>query len=153
MILWPKKSKYLLFLLVCAAFTVAGVLMVRGGDAMGWLAILCFGFGVIVFCVLLLPGSAYLKLDGAGFTFCSLFRSHTLRWYEIASFGTARIGRRKLVGFNFSQFHRGQGRMRKISSAISGYEAALPDTYGMKTEDLAALMNDWRQRSASSRDA
>ena len=41
-----------------------GVLTVRRGDPISWVGILLFGSGVIVFGLLLLPGSAYLKLDG-----------------------------------------------------------------------------------------
>jgi len=149
----PKRLKYLLFALLSAAFVAGGVLMVRDGQRLGWFEIFFFGTGLIVFCLLLLPGSAYLKLDPAGFTFCSLFRPHSMRWYEVDSFATGRIGTNKLVVFNFSELHRGQQRLRKISSAISGYEAALPGTYGLKAEDLAALMNDWRQRAAPPQDS
>ncbi len=146
----PKRLKYFLFLLVSAAFAGVGVLMVRGGDRVGWAEIALFGSGAVVFCILLLPGSAYLKLDADGFTFCSLFRSHRLRWSEVDSFGVADIGVRQMVAFNFSPLHRGQERMRKISSAIAGYEGALPDTYGRSAEDLAALLNQWRDRAIPS---
>jgi hypothetical protein len=146
----PNRLRYLLFMTSSAGFVAGGALMVREGDPMGWAGILFFGAGVIVFCVLLLPGSAYLKLDPAGFTVCSLFRAHSTRWYEVNSFEVGRIGGRKLVVFNFSNLHRGQGFARKLSSAIGGYEGALPETYGLSAEDLAAMMNDWRQRGDAS---
>ena len=133
-----------------AGFVAGGALMVREGDPTGWAAILFFGAGVIVFCLLLLPGSAYLILDPAGFTVCSLFRAHSTRWYEVNSFEVGSIGRHKLVVFNFSNLHRGQEFARKLSSAIGGYEGALPETYGLAAEELAAMMNDWRQRGDAS---
>lgn len=120
--------------------------MIGDGDRLGWLEIFFFGSGFIVFCVSMLPGSAYLKLDSNSFTFCSLFRPHTLRWDEVEAFGVTTIALRKMVAFNFSELHGGHRRMRKISSVLSGYEAALPDTYGRKAEELAALMNEWRMR-------
>jgi hypothetical protein len=147
LILRPKRLKYLLFALLSAGFAAGGGLMVRSGVLLGWAEILLFGTFATVFCLMLAPGAAYLKLDPAGFTFCSLFRSHTMHWYEVDSFATARIGNRNLVVFNFSPLHRGQEHLRKISSAIAGYEAALPETYGLKAQDLAALMNQWRQRA------
>ena len=52
--------------------------------------------------------------------------------------------------FNFSNLHRGQEFARKLSSAIGGYEGAIPETYGLSAEDLAAMMNDWRQRGEAS---
>jgi hypothetical protein len=124
--------------------------MVREGDSTGWAAILFFGTGGIVFCLLLLPGSAYLKLDPAGFTICSLFRTHSIRWQEVDSFEVARIASRKMVVFNFSNLHRGPEFARKLASKISGYEGALPETYGLSAEELAAVMNRWRQAGAPS---
>jgi hypothetical protein len=146
----PRRFKYLLFALLSAGFALVGATMVRDGEGLGWAEILFFGTGAIVFCLLLLPGSAYLKLDPAGFTFCSLFRPHFTPWSEVEPFAVGRVGTRLLVVFNFSEAHRGQKYLRKVSSAISGYEAALPDTYRLKAADLAALMNDWRQRCAPS---
>jgi hypothetical protein len=124
--------------------------MIASGNWAGWVEVLFFGAGLTVFCVLLLPGSSYLKLDSAGFTFCSLFKPHTLRWNEVGPFGAATVGLRTLVGFNFSPPRQGQVGMRNLAIAVAGYEAALPDTYGMKPETLAALMNEWRQRSIGS---
>ncbi len=119
-------------------------------EGLGWAEILFFGTGAIVFCLLLLPGSAYLKLDPAGFTFCSLFRPHFIPWSEVESFAVGDVGPRRLVVFNFSESHHGQKNLRKVAAAISGYEAALPDTYRLQAAELAALMNDWRQRCAPS---
>jgi hypothetical protein len=145
LILRPNRRRYLLLLLSCAGL-VAGALAARKSDPINWVGILLFGSGVIVFGLLLLPGSAYLKLDPAGFTVCSLFRPHSTCWYEVDSFQVARIGGRKLVAFNYSNLHRGQEFARKLSSAIAGYEGALTETYGLSAERLAAMMNDWRQR-------
>jgi hypothetical protein len=36
---------------------------------------------------------------------------------------------------------------RRAARAVAGYDGgALPDTYGMKADDLAALMNEWHSR-------
>jgi hypothetical protein len=146
----PKRFKYLLFAFLSAAFAIVGALMVRDGERFGWVEILFFATAAIVFCLLLFPGSAYLKLDPAGFTFCSLFRSHFSPWSEVESFAVGSVGPRRLVVFNFSASHHGQKNLRKLSAAISGYEAALPDTYRLKAAELAALMNNWRERCAPS---
>jgi hypothetical protein len=138
---------------VSASLVAGGALTVQEGHPIGWAgwaAIFFFGSGVIVFCLLLLPGSAYLKLDPAGFTVCSLFRVHSTRWYEVDSFEVGTIAGRKLVVFNFSNLHRGQDFARALASSISGHEGALPETYGLSAEELAAMMNDWRQRAGAS---
>jgi hypothetical protein len=149
LILRPNRLKNALFTLLCAAFAAAGVLMVRSGEALGWLEIAFFGTGTVVFCALILPGSAYLRLEPAGFTVCSLFRTQATRWFEVEGFATTRISGRRMVGFNYSTFHQGQPRLRRLASAMSGYEAALPDTYGMKADSLAELMNQWRSEHAA----
>jgi len=82
---------------------------------LGWAEILFFGTGAIVFGLLLLPGSAYLKLDPAGFTFCSLFRPHFTRWSEVDSFAVGMVGTRRLVVFNFNEMHRGKNYLRKVA--------------------------------------
>ena len=45
------------------------------------------------------------------------------------------------------------GRARAISKSLSGYEAALPDTYGMKPQELVELMESLRQRDVETRNA
>ena len=69
LVLRPGRLKMFLLLLLSAGFVFAGVVMLsheKGSVLIGWLTILFFGLGVIVFVVQLLPGSAYLRLDGEG---------------------------------------------------------------------------------------
>jgi hypothetical protein len=42
-------------------------------------------------------------------------------------------------------------RIAKINRALVGAGSALPDTYGMKAEELAELMNEWRSRAITQR--
>jgi hypothetical protein len=46
--------------------------------------------------------------------------------------------------------HRGKEFARKLSSAIGGYKGALPETYGLSAEELAAMIDDWQQRGGAS---
>ena len=150
----PNRLRYLLLMTVSAGFAASSVVMVSEGHSTGWsglaawTGILFFGGSAIVFCVLLIPGSAYLRLDKTGFTVCSLFKVHSTRWHEVDSFEVGTIVGRKLVVFNFSDLYGRQKLARKLSSAISGYQGALPETYGLSAEELSAMLNDWRQRDA-----
>jgi len=47
---------------------------------------------------------------------------------------------------NFTPDFVTTGHARTIAQSLSGYEAALPDTYGMKAQELADLMECVRQR-------
>ncbi len=59
---------------------------------------------------------------------------------------TATVSKHRMVAWNFVSGHPRTGRARAISQAVSGYEAALPDTYGLKPAALAGLMNTLLQR-------
>lgn len=142
----PSKTSMILYFALCSIFTVVGALMIGDGRTMGWLIAVLFGLGSLVFLLQLLPNCSYLRLDPTGFTMCSLFRSHHYRWSEVEHFGITRIGLNKMVAFNFSdQFDRAR-IARRVATEISGYEGALPDPYGMKHEQLAELMNQWKVR-------
>ncbi len=146
----PSRLRYLLFITFFAGFVAGGALMVRAGNPKGWAAILLFGVLMVVCCMLLLPGSTYLKLDPTGFTICSLFRVHSIRWYEVDSFEAANGPKINFVVINFSTFGQGQQFARKLAVALGRHDVLLPDTYGLSAEDLAAVMNDWRERWAAS---
>jgi len=49
--------------------------------------------------------------------------------------------------FNFSEEYKKAKKARKISSAISGAEGGLHDTFGLKAEELAKLMNEYKYAS------
>jgi len=145
-ILYPNKFKSILWLLVTLVFTVGGIFMILDGENMGWLVVSFFGLGIPVFILNLLPKAAYLKLDTDGFETCTMFKKTRYRWEDVHSFTTGRIHSNKMVMYNFSEKFQKQKTMRKISSGLAGSEAALQDTYGLKATELAALMNDYKQK-------
>ncbi len=142
----PSRTRTALMLLGSVAFVAIGVLMVRDHEPLGYLVGGSFALGVPIFALQFHPRAAYLQLTGQGFTFCSLFRAHTVEWKTVAEFGVIGIGAHRMVGWNFVPGHPRTGHARAISRALSSYEAALPDTYGLRPVELADLMNTLRQR-------
>jgi hypothetical protein len=140
-----KPTKLLFYLFVSLVFVVIGVLTFEG-NLISWLGIGFFGLGSIVIALMLLPNASYLQLTSKGFTMCSLFRKHTYSWSEIEGFATGKIGHTETVFFNFSPFYENQNTLRKTNKKVFGFEASLPDTYGMSAEKLADLMNEWKRR-------
>lgn len=112
----------------------------------GWFVAIVFGLGSLVFAVQLLPGSSYLLLEPDGFTVRTLYRLQKYRWAEVERFGVTRIGGNKTVAFDFSGQYGKDRVARQVAAGISGYEGTLPDTYGMKPEQLAELLNEWKAR-------
>lgn len=142
--LHPKKTKSILFLLLTLVFFVIGIMMIIDGEQKGWFVSITFGIGTLIFIVNLLPQASYLLLDKEGFEMCSMFRKHRYKWNEVAYFTVGSISNNKMVMFDFVPGYTKAKKGRKIASVISGAEAALHDTFGLKAEELAALMNAYK---------
>jgi hypothetical protein len=56
-----------------------------------------------------------------------------------------RVMKNKMVAWNYASNDKEQPHSRGMSSYFVGAEAALPDTYGLKAEELAALTNCFRE--------
>jgi hypothetical protein len=58
-------------------------------------------------------------------------------------------GGTRQVGFDFAPGAEPAGS--RLASRLTGVQGALPNTYGLKAEELADLMNRWREEHASGR--
>jgi hypothetical protein len=139
-ILRPSGWRYWGFLLIALIFVLIGGFMIRAGAPMGWLVTGSFGLGTAGLSFLTLPGASYLRLDPQGFTICTFYRKHPIRWSDVAGFGIATTGLNETVGFDYVPGYRRRAHGRALAVAISGFEAALPSTYGMTAKELAALL-------------
>lgn len=142
----PSLRQWWWVFLVCAAGAVTGFVMVRDGETWGWPVLVFFGIGFWVPLLLLWPRAAYLRLTQHGFEYKTLWRRRYHRWADIAAFGVARISGNDMVVWQWAPGVQPPAGTR-LSVALTGVEAALGDTYGMKAEQLAALMEEWRARA------
>jgi len=149
LLLRPSRRKSLLLLAIGVAFTASGVMLVRDGKTTGWFVLIFFGPCTVIFIGLLLPNAAYLRLTPEGFEVRSLFRTFRQRWSDVASFHASRVGLNAMVMIRFAPSYKRQPTARAISTALTGGEGGLPDTYGHSAKDLAALLNAWRARHAT----
>jgi hypothetical protein len=142
----PSKLGNIVFFLICVVFVLAITTFRAPRNRVAWMIAAIFGLGAVVFIVNLIPGVSYLKLNRGGFVVRSLFRTWPLRpWSEVSEFRVATFGpgnQRVLY-----DFEGGPAALRKINTAIVGATNALPETYGLKAQELADLMNDWRHRN------
>ncbi len=145
--LYPNRVRAALLFFACAVFVVGGVLLARHGDAAGHLCAGFFALGLPLFGLQLHPRAAYLRLTAEGFTYSSLFRADSVRWTDVREFGVVVIHRQSLVAWNFAPGNERAGKMRRFSQAFSGYEAALPNTYGVEPQELAEGLNHLRQQA------
>lgn len=123
--------------------------MIRNGEGWkGWLAAVFFGICTLAFLITLIPGSSYLKLNTENFEVCSLFRKHEVRWDSVSEFGVFRLEPGgTFVGYNFRPGAEHPSGIRRFNQGLSGYEAGLPDTYGMKPDELAEVLNAERMKN------
>lgn len=156
----PSKLKTSLLLLVSTSFVAAGIWMVfyNGMEGytidgipvywVGWAGIVFFGVAMVVFLLQFVPGAAYLRLTPEGFTYCTAFRAHTTRWEDVEEFGVMQLHHNRMVGWNYVPGYQVKARMRGFSKAVSGYEAGLPDTYGLTVEQLVEALETLRRQRA-----
>ena len=142
LVLRPRHRATLRLLVVCFGLGAAGVWMLVQGDWLGWLPAIFFGIGTVVFAAQLLPNASLLRISPDGILVRSLFRSHVYGWSDVDRFSVSRIGRNKMVVLDFSQTFAKSNRARRLSKLLTGWEGALPDTYGMSAEALAELLNE-----------
>ena len=158
--LHTSKAKSLLLLLASLLFTVAGVFMAQDGELMGHVGYVFFGLCSLAYVVQLITGGGYLKLKEDEFEFFSGFgRKQCVSWDDVDSFGVAVVRNQsryyvpptRLVGWNYKQGVDVSKFGRVTSKTLSGREACLPDTYGMKLEELVSLLNEHLERSRNRR--
>ncbi|MFC4729679.1 hypothetical protein [Coralloluteibacterium thermophilus] len=146
--LHPRRLSWFGVFLLCVGFVAVGAWMIGSGEATGWLVAVVFGIGALAALVVLLPNGAYLELDADGFVLCSLFRRRRVYWAEVEGFGLARIPFGTMVGWDYRPGYGAGRRRRAVASSLSGFQAALPDTYGLPAEELAALLEHHRLLSS-----
>ena len=69
-----------------------------------------------------------------------------------AEFAPARVGPNLMVGFSTSTDETNHPRGAALARALTGVSGALPDTFGMAADELAELMNLFRQRALAAKD-
>ncbi|PYJ03749.1 MAG: hypothetical protein DME25_11360 [Verrucomicrobia bacterium] len=158
--LYPKKSKTVLLFIVCLAFVAGGLWLGRKGDKVGWLCAGFFGLGIPVFLLQLHPKCSSLTVTEEGMEIRSLFRSSKVRWSDISDFGVSTLRQQglpvnRMVGFNYSAAYQRASKARSVAKALAGFEGALPNTYGLRPEELAQLLAElhrqWSLKPAGSR--
>jgi hypothetical protein len=136
----PSRGKWVLTLLGCIIFVVAGFFVFKMDVLAGWLGISFFGLGVLISATMLMPGAGSLVLDDKGFEVTGLFRRHRSLWPNVSGFEVAKVppAEHKMVVYDDVAV---SDRMHaKMSIGVAGRNSGLPDTYGLTHEALASLM-------------
>ena len=142
---YPSKAKYLLMLSGSLLFTAVGVWMAYDGEWKGHFVYLFFGLCSVVSVSMLLPNASYLKLRDDEFESGHIFRKHCVKWEDVKNFEiwtySHRHGSIEQVGWNYKEGVEVSKFVRIARRA--GIDDCLADTYGMNTEELLSLMNEY----------
>ncbi len=147
-VLRSSRRRTLGLLALSLVFLVAGVLMVGADADYGWF-VAAFGLvGTAVFTVMLLRPNR-LELSEEGLTTVTLGRRWSVKWSECGEFRTSKVDYSvagpSMVVFDCSAPGVRGHVLETTAVALSGANAALPDTYGVPAETLAALLNSYRE--------
>lgn len=129
----PSRARWV-FVVVFSIIIVSVnvfVLATQNAPALGILAAI-FTITGIASGAQLIPGSAGLWLDRRGFTFRMFWYDRRREWKEITPILSSQVGLLQMVGYNRASDKPNQPR------------EVLPDTYGISANELADLMNHWR---------
>ena len=140
-VLRPSPGKWLAMVAISGALAWIGTRILATHPLVGWGCIVFFGLCGALALLNLWPGASRLVLDDDGFEIVSLFRRTRVRWAEVSRFGSTRVGMHRMVGFDFVDGHAASPRLRSVNRNLSGFQAALPDTYGRSAADLAAHLD------------
>jgi hypothetical protein len=148
--LYVGRRKKLIALVLCVAFTAFMAWLALNPGArlprlywysmvMAWIS-LVIGGGMSIRAIFLLvqPRSASLSLDADAFEIGRVFSRVRVPWSDVSGF------RALTVMYEVLDFSKRSGSPNKVIKHF-------PDNYGLQREELARLMNEWRERSLALR--
>ena len=147
-ILKASRFKPILMLLACGMFVAGGYFLSWEPDErwIGWATMGFFGIGIPVFLFQILkPGE--LRFSATGFEQTLMGRKISYRWDEVSEFTIHKVKHR---GFNaasfvvFSKLDSTSSTLNDVAIGIAGGTEMLGDNFGLKTIELAEVMNRYR---------
>lgn len=151
--LTPDTTRSLAVLIFSVLMIWFGLKVVESGNPEGWFMVCIFSLSTIASLTIVLPGSCYLQVDGAGVTISSCFRKRQYRWDQIERMGIFQVGIIRRVGVDLNARYAGPERVPKFDKPASGYHVSLPAMNGMELEDLLELMQQCHAARAQHRTA
>jgi hypothetical protein len=152
--LHSSRKKWLSLFLCCCLIGAGGLVMVQYKISEGWFLFIFFGALSILSMGMLWPGASALTLGSLGFDVTKFFRPHRARWQDVSRFEAIELytGRpTKLVVSEkmvvYDDVSATSGILATVNKTLADHNAYLPDTYGLKGEELAWLMTQWRERA------
>ena len=143
-----KKKAYILFL-VSLAFVIAGVLATPDHLLLGLICAGFFSLGIFASLFMMFTDIIFLRLTQEGLDIRYLFGYQQISWNEVDGFRISSFYGTKMIEILFNKNYAHEKVGRRISSAISGMEGAIADSYVASLDEIHASLNEWRSRYAT----
>ena len=136
----PSRARWVVWLTISIFVVVLDIFIAMTRDAPAvWLLVALFGLLGGFSGIQLIPGSAGLWLDRKGFTYRLFWVDRRREWNKITPILSSQIGLLQMVGYN------------RDGDAPNKPREVLPDTYGISANELAEIMNHWRDTAIKAR--
>ena len=146
-----SRKKAVLLLFISVALVAVGIFLIVKGEVWGWLMAGFFGLGIPAAIWMLLPNHSYLRLDHDGLEMKAFFKPMQLKWTDVEDFHVATLYGNKMIGIRYSSSYGKMEIGRKLASAISGVEGAIPNHFKSSPEEICETLNRWRQKFGNKR--
>jgi hypothetical protein len=153
--LTPSRRKWSIMLVFSLAIAMSlwlalqHPLSIRQEPFVVWMILVFAGFGIIVSTLMLLPHANVLILDEDGFELIKFFRRKYVPWKDASHFEISHLSHGGMVIFDNAQEKK--SHLARVNTWIGVRNSGLPDTYGLSAENMASLMNQWRERALQSK--
>ena len=144
-----KKLKYIIILLILLPFLALGVILVLDGELIGWALVIFFGMLAFLDGMALCSSYPYAVLTPEGYTICGTLLSSSAKWTDFEDARARWHYSGRVVMVKYSASCKGSA-LGKAVRAISFDLAIIPETFGLKAEDFAELMNKMREHALGS---
>jgi hypothetical protein len=143
--LHPSRKKWGFIFTICALLCSCGVCLIwQQPGVKAWAMVLFLAFGAAAGLTLLVSRKAYLTLYADRFEQSMLGRRLNYRWNQVSAFHVWQHQHHSVVCFDVVEDESVLGEMNRGLAGASGF---LSDSFGLKADDLAELMNRFRDRS------
>jgi hypothetical protein len=149
----PSLLKGLGMLVVGNLVMVAGILGISIGlFGLGTFTLVActvvVGFSTVLYVIAALRQRPRVVLTPEGFVFDKLFGSEAYQWEEIdGRFAVIKIGLSKAVAYKLTPEYKARVG-RKPTSLFAGYDGAVSGALLRSPEELAELLNEYKQRNS-----
>jgi hypothetical protein len=134
--LHPSRTRWGTILAVCIFLVLCDFYLISQQDiAILWVGVVIFTL-VGAMAAVQFYGAGGMLLERTQFRYRLLFAEKSFRWDDVTPFYAGNAGLMKLVGFRTSEDIEKKKPARMV-----------PDTYGLHPDELAELLNSWRNRA------